>query len=386
MRALSDTRALVCRTLLQSAPLSRAELAERTRLSRPAITEICQELVDLGVVHPTGVRTPGKSAVGRHRALLDLSADAAYALGILVAAENSAVTIVDLKGHVVDSIRVQPRARTPEGVLGFLAARAHDSLKRLKIDSDRVVGVGVSVPGVVDSGEGRLLVSPFFGWTDVPVRAAFQAHFGERVSVGNPLQAIAVAELLLGSAARLPRADLLLVNVSTAVAAALVLGGRLQYGADNASGQIGHMLVDPGGRRCRCGRRGCLDALASGDALVAIAEEQGQRFASFAALLTAAEAGDLLALELLDASADKVGTVIGDAITLLNPSVVALSGMVLQLGTRYVDRVREAALGRAWVVGEAGPTIVPSAFGVLAGAVGSAALALDAFVYAAAQV
>src|SRR5262249_25571953 len=157
---------------------------------------------------------------------------------------------------------------------------------------------------------GRLRISPFFGWADVPVRHAFRAVLSQRVSVTSPLQAIATAELLFGSAARLPRADLVLVNVSTAIGAAFVLGGRLQHGADNAGGMIGHIIVAPGGPRCGCGRRGCLNAVASGDALVAKAAAQGRRFDAFADLLAAANDGDVLAEALLEDSARKVGSLV----------------------------------------------------------------------------
>src|SRR5215204_5866397 len=96
--ATGGSRALVRRTLLQGAPLSRAELAERTGLSRPAITEICRDLAERGIVYETGIRSgsSGRSVVGRRRMGLDLRPDAGYALGILVAGENSAVTVLDL--------------------------------------------------------------------------------------------------------------------------------------------------------------------------------------------------------------------------------------------------------------------------------------------------
>ena len=373
--------ALVRRTLLQAAPLSRAELAERTGLSRPAITEICQALTDLGLVRETGVRTRGRSSLGRRRTQLDLVADAGYAVGVLVAAENSAVTVLDLKGRLVATRRFQPPADAPQAVLSFLADAAAAHVASAGIPSERVVGVGVSVPGIVESQSGQLQLSPFLGWSNVPIRALFEAALGQRVTVANPVQAIAVAELLFGSAARVIPADLALVNVSTAIAGAFVFGGRLQQGADNASGQLGHVTVDPRGRQCRCGRVGCLDAMASGSALVARAAHDGVAYGSFSALLSAAVDGDTRALDLLEDSARQVGNVLGDVITVLNPTVVAISGMVLQLGGWYVDRVREAALARAFTVTQAGPRIVPSAFGVHAGAVGSAAIALDHFVY-----
>jgi glucokinase len=291
--------------------------------------------------------------------------------------------VVDLKGSLLDSVRTIPPVGTPEDVFGFLAAAAEERVRALGLPPRDLVGVGVSVPGVVDSTRGELRLSPFFHWTDVAVRPKFEARFGRRVTVANPLQAIAVAEMLFGSAARAARADLVLVNVSTAIAGAFVLGGQLQHGADDASGQIGHITVDASGRRCGCGRRGCLDALAAGDALVSIGAEAGQRYVSFSDLLLAAERGQEAALELLDESARLVGRVVGDLITVLNPAVVAVSGMVLQLGEGYVNRVRRAALERAWITAEAAPRIVPSAFGINAGVVGSAAIALDRFVYGA---
>ena len=88
-----DSRALVRRTLLQWAPLSRAELAERTGLSRPAITDICQELLDLGQVRDTGGRSAGRSAMGRRRVQLDLCAEAGYAVGVLVAGREGCLDV-----------------------------------------------------------------------------------------------------------------------------------------------------------------------------------------------------------------------------------------------------------------------------------------------------
>jgi predicted NBD/HSP70 family sugar kinase len=381
--ASGDSPALLRRMLLLGGPLSRAELAERSGLSRPAITAICRELLEQGLIQATGARIPARSAAGRRRVQLDLRADAGYALGVLVAAENSALTIVDLTGRLVDTVRIQPPSDAPEPVLAFLAAAAAARLRASGLERSRLVGVGVSVPGVVDPGTSRLRLSPFFGWVDVPVRPAFESTFGPRVSVASPLHAIAIAEMLFGSAARLPSADLVLVNVSTAIGGAFVMGGRLQHGADSASGQIGHVPVDGEDRLCSCGRRGCLDAVASGEALVTVAAEQGRHYASFSALLASAVAGDAYALDLVDESARRVGTVVGDLITTLNPAVVAISGMVLQLGARYVDRVRRVAFERAWLVGATQPRIVPSAFGVHAGGVGAAAIALEDFVYTA---
>ncbi len=376
-----DSRALVRRTLLQHGPLARAQLAERTGLSRPAITDICHELLEAGHIRETGTRTPGRSAVGRRQVQLDLNAEAGYALGVLVAAENSAITLLDLKGQTLESVRVTPPSSQPNRVLAFLAEAAAERVSSSGLASQRLVGVGVSVPGVVDSLGGRLRISPFFGWADVPVRDAFGSVFAQRISVSSPAQAIATAEMLFGSAARLRHADLLLVNVSTAIGAAFVLGGRLQRGADNASGMIGHIVVESGGPRCGCGRRGCLNAVASGDALVARAAEQGRRFDAFATLLAAANDGDGLARALLDDSARRVGNLVGDLVTALNPGAVTISGMVLQLGSGYVDLVRETALARAWLVGEAVPRIGASAFGIHAAAVGAAALALEDNVY-----
>src|SRR5262249_49091214 len=159
--AAVDSRALVRRTLLHQGPLARAELAERTGLSRPAITDICHELLAAGHIRETGTRTAGRSSVGRRQVKLDLCPEAGYALGVLVAAENSAITLLDLKGQMLESVRVEPTSTEPDEVLAFLAAAAAERVRRASIPDEHVVGVGVSVPGVVDARSGHLRISPF---------------------------------------------------------------------------------------------------------------------------------------------------------------------------------------------------------------------------------
>ena len=379
--AAPATRALVRRALLQAGPLARAALAERTGLSRAAVTNICQDLLELGHVRETGDRIDGRSPLGRKRMPLELCPTGGYAVGVLVAADNSAVAILDLRGRLVDQVRLEPPAGGPAAVLGYLARVAATRVAALRIPLDRLVGVGVSVTGTVNPHTGVLRLSPLLGWADVPIAPPFEAELGPRVTVDNPLRAIATAEMLFGSAASSSLADFILVNVSTAVGAALVLGGRIYRGSDYASGQIGHVTVRPDGPPCPCGRRGCLDVLASGEALLALARARGARFPSFGALVAAAAAGDALAGELVDESARIVGDVVADLITTLNPALVAISGMVLAAGPRYVDVVRQVALSRAYRATGFAPRVVASAFGTDAGILGAGALALEAQLY-----
>ena len=179
--------------LLLGAPLSRAELAERTGLSRPAITEICRDLVEHGLVQETGARTPSRSAVGRRHAQLDLCADAGYARGGAGCGREQCGHHRRPEGPAGGLRSACSRRRTRlSGSWRFSRRREAASYARLAFDPARLVGVGVSVPGVVDSRAGRLRLSPFFGWVDVPLRSVFESTFGPRVSVANPLQAIAV--------------------------------------------------------------------------------------------------------------------------------------------------------------------------------------------------
>jgi len=250
----------------------------------------------------------------------------------------------------------------------------------------QLVSVGVSFGGPVDATAGLVRLSHHVpGWEDTPLRDQLQAVFGVPAAVDNDANVAALGEWKFGAGQGCN--SLFYVTVSTGIGGGWVLGGRIYTGADGMAGEIGHVVVRPGGVECVCGKRGCLEAEACGPA---IAQKMRKRLQAgdasdvFGAseswdsvtgetVARAAQQGDALAQDVMDDAARMLGTGLGGAINLMNPQRVVLGGGVTKSGERYWRIVRETA--RAHALPQMRADIVPAALGDDAPLWGAVALA-----------
>jgi len=266
-----------------------------------------------------------------------------------------------------------------------MCALAH---KLLGADTPRAIGV--SFGGPVNAAHGRVILSHHVpGWEDTPLRDQLEHEFGAPASVDNDANVAALGESKLGAGRDC--ASLLYVTVSTGVGGGLVIGGKIYNGADAMAGEIGHTICDPRGPVCICGRRGCVEAMACGPAIVRRAEEmlnanpdKGRELRELWEILgnltaadvaRAANAGDELARAVIDDAARALGFGIGTAITLLNPARVVIGGGVSKSGERWWSVVRASA--HANTLPQMRVEIVPAALGDDAPLWGAVALAED---------
>lgn len=225
----------------------------------------------------------------------------------------------------------------------------------------RPAAVGVSFGGPVRQEDGVVLLSHHVpGWEKFPLAEWLRERFGAPTFVENDANAAALGEWHYG-AGRGTR-SFLYITISTGIGGGIVIAGELYRGADGLAGEIGHMTVDRNGPRCSCGRRGCLEALASGPAIAdrarklladrshpvegrVIRELVGGDLSLVTAreVALAAKRGDPLAAEILRDAGEALGFALAQAITLLNPERVALGGGVVKAGEPFLRHVREAA-------------------------------------------
>ncbi len=219
------------------------------------------------------------------------------------------------------------RAMGPDAALDAIERVVAEARARGAIEA-----VGVGFPGLVDHARGVARSSVMLdGWRDVPLAALLEERLGIPCAVDNDVNAAALHELELRRAP-----DMLFVAVGTGIGGALVLDGRLHRGRGFA-GEIGHVVIERGGRPCDCGRRGCVNRYASGTAIEA---EAGLEAGGLRA--RADHVASVLA-PTLAASADALGVAIGSALNLLDVPLVVLGGGVAQLGPAYVDAVAASA-------------------------------------------
>jgi predicted NBD/HSP70 family sugar kinase len=255
--ARRHNRALVLRTLFRQGPLSRADLARTTHLTRVTASDLVGELLDEGLVEELGTRS--RRGVGKPATLVGIVADARLVLSLdLSDDELFRGALADLSGKVVERSAARRGERRGDAALGLVADLACDLAERAERP---LLGIGAGSPGVVDPA-GRVLEAPNLDWHDTDVAGRLARVVGERAGVPvpahvtNDANAAAVGELSLGGPAG---RSLLLVKVGYGVGAGLVVDGQLVMGEQFAAGEIGHVVVDPGGEPCACGRRGCLE-------------------------------------------------------------------------------------------------------------------------------
>ncbi len=270
------------------------------------------------------------------------------------------------------------RVFTPEDADGTFEYRTMVEMAReLIAETGQPTAIGVSFGGPVDAGRGLVRLSHHVpGWENTPLAEKLRAEFGVPVAVENDANAAALGEYRFGAG---KNADpLLYLTVSTGIGGGWILGGKIYRGADGMAGEIGHTVVNPGGMPCVCGKRGCVEAEASGTAIAHRARRMidanvadGMEMLALlgvsahevtaAHISDAAARGNLLARQILTESARFLGQGIGNAINLMNPRRVILGGGVTKAGNQWWNVVRYAAWQTS--LPEIPVDIVPAALG-----------------------
>ncbi|HET7018524.1 MAG TPA: ROK family transcriptional regulator [Streptosporangiaceae bacterium] len=246
-------RALILQQLFADGPASRADLARATGLTRVTVSDLVGRLIDDGLLGELG--SPAETKVGKPPTLVGLLADAAHIVALDLSPDDRMTgAVLDLFGQVKTRIDVPRQGACGEAAVG-LAIRLAQQLREA---TDRpLLGLGVGSPGVVD-GRGIVLNAPNLGWDDVNLTGILLSELGVPVYVANDANVAVLGEHTFGETAA---ADLMLVRIGTGVGAGLVVGGALVEGHTSAAGEIGHVVVDPAGARCSCGRVGCLETV-----------------------------------------------------------------------------------------------------------------------------
>jgi predicted NBD/HSP70 family sugar kinase len=247
-------RSLILQHLFAEGPASRADLARATGLTRVTVSDLVGVLIADGLLGELG--SPAENKVGKPPTFVGLLADAAHILALDLSPDDRMTgAVVNLFGHV------KARAEVPlEGACGGEEAvrLAVGLAEQLRETVDRpVLGIGVGTPGVVD-GRGVILDAHNLHWAGVDLTGILRRRLDLPVYVANDANTAVLAEYTFGGTTA---ADLMLLRIGTGVGAGLVVGGALVQGHGWAAGEIGHVVVDPAGVRCACGKTGCLETV-----------------------------------------------------------------------------------------------------------------------------
>jgi glucokinase-like ROK family protein len=363
--------------------ISRAEIARRTGLSRSTVSEIVDDLLKTRLVAEVG---DGPSEGGRRPVVLQFQDDAYGILGIDVGAAHVAAALIDLRGQVLAwEYRPHPVRSDPTGTLSIMAELSDACIKRWKLGTDRLAGIGIAVPSPVDPKEpDRVSEVVMPDWEGHAVGEGLRRRYGVPVFVDNDANLGALAERWWGAGREVD--DFAYIKVATGVGAGLIVRKEIYRGANGVAGEIGHLAIDPQGELCVCGLRGCLATRVGSRALIAraMALREGYPDSPLAggevttmAIEDAALGGDPLALRVVDEAAEYLGIAVAGMLNLLNPGKVIIGGGLSRLGELLLSRLRRSMATRTLVSSVAPTEIVTSELGPRTVAIGAATLVLQ---------
>jgi predicted NBD/HSP70 family sugar kinase len=295
------------------------------------------------VVERVGMTVVHNEHGGRPPILLSFEPSSGAAVGIDFGHNHVRVVVSDLASNLLAERRLLLDTDHDAAQDGLDAAAnlVDEALTDAGVERARVVGAGMGLPGPIEQPSG-VVGSPAIlpGWVGVPAAAEMRRRLELPIAVDNDANLGALAEAAFG-AARDAR-DLVYLKVSSGIGAGLILNGRLYRGAAGLAGELGHRIVDPEGPVCRCGNRGCLETIASSNALLARLRPVHGDGLTVDGMLALARAGDEAARGVLAEAGSAIGRAVADVLNVLNPELVVVGGELADAGELLLGPVREA--------------------------------------------
>jgi glucokinase-like ROK family protein len=342
-------RNLVLKNVFDHEAISRAELSRITGLTRTTVSEIVAELLEEGLVTEIGV---GESIGGKSPILLSLAKDSRCLIGLDIAQNHFRGAVVNLRGEIKKMITAPVKDRFGEKPLKQIF-----EILDLLIESpcNPIVGIGIGTPGLVNTLEGVVINAVNFEWKNFSLAKVLQERYQLPVYIYNDSQAAAMGEYLYGGYHQKGE-NLVVINVGYGIGSGIILNGKLFQGDDGGAGEIGHVVVvHQGAKPCRCGHAGCLETVASAQAILREAktllqfpDSSDSSELSETAILDeiekAFESGNPTIRELILKSAQYLGYAIASLVGTLNIHQIVLVGEMTRFGKAWLEVIQRTML------------------------------------------
>lgn len=331
----------VLRAVIQHGPISRAAIARHTNLTNVTVGAIAADLLEQDLITDSGKTA---STAGRPGRLLELNATAYLAVGVKLSDHSLSCFFTDLRANVVATKTVALTAPTPADLVLSLSSLVSDLLQETGFARERLLGVGIGLPGVIDSEAGIARYSPFLRWVDVPVVELVEEALELPTFIENDVNTLALTERWFGRGVDVQ--DFMLVTLGQGIGLGLVLDGALYRGRRGGVGELGHTVVSDSAQVCECGNTGCLEAIASEVALLS----EAAQVCVDAGLAPVSDFNDLNRraedepelMVLIDRAAQVVGRGIANMVNALSPELVLIHGVGEFVGSTFARRIASA--------------------------------------------
>ena len=351
-RLLRDyNRGLVVNLLRTDGPLSRADLARRTGLAPSALTQRIRDLIDEGLVTEAGKK---EASTGRPPTLVSFNPDYASAIGVKIEGTLLRAARVNLAGEVRARYEEEfDPSPEPSKIISLVEKAAE------RLNAERILGVGISISGFVDTINGIDIYSPILGWENVDLAEPLEDRLDLPVHLENDVNALTLAERWHGAGA--DYRNFVCMTVGEGVGAGVVVDGSLYRGAFGGAGEVGHMMIDPTGPKCRCGENGCLEVFASDQYLRR--EATRLAYADIDRMEQAARAGDAQAIDVFEKMGYYLGIGAKNLVNLLNPQAIVLGGERMEASDLFSPAFEAEVRGHSFAEAAKDLEIVPALLG-----------------------
>lgn len=361
--------------------ISRADISSITGLSPTAVGSIVANLMEQGYIHQRGV---GESTGGRRPVLLELKPRSFYSIGVDFDIDYINIILVDITGEIIsEKLWNTPNLGPFENTMLKIESLIREILNESSIDVDVLLGIGLSVPGLVDIETGKLVLAPNMGWMNVDPKGWLEKLFPVPVFIENESMASAICENWIGSCKGVN--NFVCINIKSGIGAGIFTGGELYRGESGTAGEIGHIVVDENGPKCGCGNYGCLETMAStsriaekarrlvrqgiASSLNAVADVED---IDIEQVIKAAREGDEAAKNILMESARYLGIAIAGVVNTLNPSKVIIGKEFVKYANLVLDHIKSVVALKALKSPASKVEIMASPIGEKASALGAA--------------
>lgn len=325
------------------APLSRAELAAHIGLTRSTVSSIIDELISQGYVHETNRQDP---KIGRPGTDLQLNPDGGFAVGVELGVGYVKVVVTNFTADILWRRTEQLDPSIPQVVMLECAENLIEAALAFGTQSGlRALGIGVGIPGLVDTRQGKLIFAPNLKWVDMPIRLIWSTRFGLPVFVENDANCATLSEYFYGAAHNVQ--DFIYLWTGIGMGGGIVIGGRLFRGINGFAGEIGHTALFENGDLCGCGRHGCWEAYVNEaavirraqaklndypDSILPVLAQNNPEQINFAMIVEAARQDDALAIQVLGEIGHLLGVGTANLVNIFNPELVILGGSFTPAG------------------------------------------------------
>lgn len=337
---------LVINTIIKYGPISRTELRDRVGLTAATVINITNDLLERNILLQEGLAAA--SSKGRKALMLNVNPTAFYTLGVSLSTRRLRVGLANFQGQIVDHVDVTIRNTiTPDETVDLIQQNVQMLVEKHQVPKEKLVGVGVAAPGPLDTHTGLITVPPDLpNWRNVPLQKLLEERLQLPVRVDNETNAAALAECFAGGDEK--EFVFFISMFRLGVGGGLVLNGEPLLGFHGSAGEVGHLLVQPGGRKCGCGSRGCLEAMISEDALLEAAAAGGAGEISLEELFARSKNMDPVCYAVVKQAADYLTMAICDVVHMVSPSRIVLGGPLAEMSPQLADLAFQQVHSRSY--------------------------------------